>query len=84
LKALVLRFGIPVDVSGRDMIFCESMIMDTKRLDEFTFKVRTQHPDNFSSFSWAKNPEGQAEIGLGYCIDLPKYRRYLAENGALR
>jgi hypothetical protein len=58
--------------------------MDARQVNDFKFKVATQHPDTFLSFSWAANPEGQAEIGIGYCIDLQKYKRYLVENGVFR
>jgi hypothetical protein len=53
-------------------------------MNDSLFKVRTSNNDNFCSFSCAATPEGKAEIGIALCIDLQKYRRYLAANGALR
>jgi hypothetical protein len=51
---------------------------------EFLFSHENKNPDLFFSFSWTAKADGEAEIGLGYFINMRRYREYLSRNGAVR
>jgi hypothetical protein len=84
LKALANRFGMPVQAADRQALFVESISLSAAQARDFKFKVRPNDPDVFFSFSFSADPEGQTEVGIAYCMDLRRYKRYLVENGALR
>jgi hypothetical protein len=81
LKALVDRFGEKFAYHGRDVKFVERIILTATEAKDFRFKVQQNNPGLFFSFSWSLKPDGEAEIGLGYCMNLRRYSEYLSRNG---
>jgi hypothetical protein len=51
---------------------------------EFVFRHQNKNPDVFFSFSSTARTDGEAEIGLGYFINMRRYSEYLSRNGAIR
>jgi hypothetical protein len=83
LKAFVYKFGIPVNLDrGKDSLFVESVILAKERKD-FFFSHNSANTDFYRSVSFTTTTGGTIEVGIGYCIDLLKYRRYLVAHRAL-
>jgi hypothetical protein len=83
LKAFALRFGERFVLHGHAAQFVESLKLSATEFKDFRYK-QEMTPERFYSFSWAQNSDGEGELGLGYCINLVRYREYLSKNGALK
>jgi hypothetical protein len=81
LKALIDRFGEKFPFGGRDVQFVESVKLPVGNARDFRINVQ---PDVFFSISWSSKADGEAEVGLGYSINLLRYKAYLSKNGALK
>ncbi len=80
LKAFVAVFGLPVSVAGKETLFIESVPYPKGPLLDWRFQA--VGPDVFASISQvATTDPTMIEVGIGYSINLPKYREYLAQHG---
>jgi hypothetical protein len=79
LKAFVAAFGLPVKVGNQEALFIESVPYPKGEKLNWTFQGNNK--DAFASISFMQTNNPQIlEVGIGYSIDMPKYRAYLAKH----
>jgi hypothetical protein len=85
LGALVKRFGVDFSFEGKEVRFLDQLELPASQVKYMNeFRIPSNRPDLFFSWSWTVKPDGGVHLGLGYCMDLTKYRDYLKRNRALR
>ncbi len=79
LKAFVAVFGLPVRVGGVEALFIESVLYP--KSEKLTWAFQGASADGFASLSYVTTQDPNVlEVGIGYSINLPKYRDYLAKH----